>query len=120
MAINYQGGMLQMPKTTGVDWMSVANSQASPVASVGGGALSGALAGLPLGPIGAIGGGLLGAIGSGINAFSENKRQKEALAYQKKKDAQDQKNTERGLGMNALSLMSDNYTKALLRARRGY
>lgn len=96
----------------GIDWSALGSGAlggASGMGGVAGGAASGALGGMALGPWGALGGAVLGAGGAALNAIEERKQQE-----------QQQKNINRQMGMNALSLMRDDFKTALYRSMRGY
>jgi hypothetical protein len=106
---------------------------AGPLKSSGGGSgflsglLGGAAGGSSLGPLGMIGGAALGAIGSGLNAWAQNKQtaaderyRNKTFAHQKEMDLLQQRNAERGLGMNALQMMRDNFSTALYRTMGRY
>jgi len=109
------------PKQSAIDWMNLA--QNSPVGQVA----QGAAAGIPWGPVGVVSGAASSVLGAGINAFNQSEQDKKdeeerkaLLERQNKQDNLAQKNTDRSLGMNSLSMMNDNYTAALVRMRRGY
>lgn len=95
------------------------------------GAGSGAVAGATIGSvvpvvgtgIGALAGGLLGAAGAGLSGAEENEKEKRLeeerkgnFDWQKTMDKKGQFNTERQLGMNALTGMREGFRGALYRA----
>jgi hypothetical protein len=91
--------------------------------AVGKGATGGAVAGTALGPWGTAIGGIAGAVGAGISsaqaAEEERKRleeEKRRFDWQQQMDKKGQFNTERQLGMNALTGMRGGFKEALYRA----
>lgn len=132
MALNYLNYGLQNPlymqKNSNMDWINQQPiQQATTPKSSGGGIgsiLSGGLAGASLGPIGALAGAGIGAAGAGISAYSENKKYEEEKAEEQRRyeeqKAEEKKRYKQGVGRNAVSLLNDNFVKALARSRGGF
>jgi hypothetical protein len=84
---------------------------------------AGATAGSAFGPWGTAAGGVLGAVGAGISGANEDEKDRELIELKKKgfdwqqtMDKKGQFNTERQLGMNALTGMRGGFRDALYRA----
>lgn len=103
------------------NWMNSSYQQpiSTPTPSVAGSGLMGALSGLPLGPIGALGGGLMGMIGAGMQAGAANKQQKSDEAYRNKMFDYQKKQDRRAMGMNTINMMKDDFKTALYRSLTG-